>query len=79
MSEYMTLSKAAPILGVSHDTIRQYVLSGKLPAIQLPSGHYRVRRSDVEQLLKPAPVFQPPRRPVIDADTARALARFGAT
>lgn len=54
MSERISLQEAATILGVSVDTVRRRVADGSLPAERITGSHLmRVRRSDVEALLKP--------------------------
>ena len=53
--EAMGATKAAALLGVQPDTIRQYVEKGYLACRRLPSGHRRFQRSNVEALLSPEP------------------------
>ena len=43
----LRMSEAARRLGVTRRTVLRYVHEGKLPAVQLPSGHYRVRETDL--------------------------------
>ena len=50
--EWMTAAQAAKLLGVSAETLRRYVRLGQLPALRLPSGYIRIRRSEVEKLLR---------------------------
>ena len=52
--ELLTSSEAARMLRVSKATITRYVRLGQLPAIRLPSGHLRLRRRDIEKLLRQA-------------------------
>jgi excisionase family DNA binding protein len=49
--EWMTAKQVADLLGVSAETVRRYRRHDLLPANRLPSGHYRFRRKDAEQLL----------------------------
>lgn len=41
-------------LYTTDDTVRRWVKQGAIPAIKLPSGHYRVRLSDVRAILDPS-------------------------
>lgn len=47
----ISLREAEKILGVTRCTLYRYIQQGRLPAERLASGHYRVRREDVERLL----------------------------
>lgn len=49
-NKYMTLKEAAFIAGVSVQTIRRWIKSGKISALQPhgPDGHWWVLRSDVD-------------------------------
>ena len=52
-SEYLSTGQVARMLGVDPSTVTRWDESGKLrPALTLPSGHRRYRRSDIEALLK---------------------------
>jgi len=44
---YLSLRGAARILDVSHETIRNWVRSGQLPADRLSSGQYLIRKDDL--------------------------------
>jgi excisionase family DNA binding protein len=48
----ITPREAAEILNVDPATVRRYVRLGVLPARRLPSGYIRLRRPDVERLLR---------------------------
>jgi excisionase family DNA binding protein len=50
--ELLTPTEAAKMLRVSHSTITRYIRLGLLDAVKLPSGQYRIRREDVEKLLR---------------------------
>jgi excisionase family DNA binding protein len=50
--EWLTTGQAAELLGVHRSTLLRYVEEGRLPARRLPTGHYRVRREDLEKLLE---------------------------
>jgi excisionase family DNA binding protein len=50
--DLLTTTEAARMLGVVRSTILRYVKTGKLQAITLPSRHTRIRREDVEKLLR---------------------------
>ena len=47
--ELLSVGEAARLLGVARSTMWRYVRDGLLPARQLPSGHYRIRRGDLER------------------------------
>ena len=49
--EYLLISDAAEILGVSDQTIRRWITKGYIKCITLPSGHRRFDRKEVERLL----------------------------
>jgi excisionase family DNA binding protein len=48
----ITPRQAAEILNVDPATVRRYVRLGLLPARRLPSGYIRLRREDVDKLLR---------------------------
>ncbi len=50
--DLLTSTEAAKLLGVDRSTVVRYIRQGKLPAIKLPSGHTRIRRDDVERLIR---------------------------
>jgi excisionase family DNA binding protein len=49
--ELLTTSRVAKLLGVSQSTVERWIALDRLKAIKLPSGHYRVRRSEVDRIL----------------------------
>ena len=56
--DLLTIMEAVELLGrhgltVSSKTLRRWAGTSALPAILLPSGQHRVRRSDVLALLQP--------------------------
>jgi excisionase family DNA binding protein len=53
MTENLTASTAAEILGVHPDTVRRWADEGKLPFWTTPGGQMRFRREDVEALRRP--------------------------
>lgn len=51
MSEYLTLSETADLLGKNKETLRRWDREGKLTAVREPISNYRVyRKSDVQSL-----------------------------
>jgi excisionase family DNA binding protein len=48
----LTTGEAGRELRVSDEAIRNWIAQGKLPAITLPSGQFRIRREDVEAILR---------------------------
>lgn len=64
MTQWMRPGEAARRLGVSPQTVANYVDAGRLGALVLPSGHRRVAAADVERLAHqllpiPAPTSHP--------------------
>ncbi len=49
--EWLSTGQAAERLGVHRSTLVRYIEEGRLPASRLPTGHYRIRRADLEKLL----------------------------
>jgi excisionase family DNA binding protein len=49
--ELITVEEAARILKVRRETIRRYIKNGHLHALTLPGGDYRLRDSDIQELL----------------------------
>jgi excisionase family DNA binding protein len=62
---YLTINDIKAELHVSHETVRQWILSGRLPHVKA-GRMYRVRRSDLERMLAATP-FSPggPSEPVV--------------
>ena len=51
MSEYLTLSETAELLGKNKETLRRWDREGKLSAVREPMSNYRVyRKADVQSL-----------------------------
>jgi excisionase family DNA binding protein len=49
----LRMSEAAAVLGVSTFTIRNLIVSGRLPSVRFgPKGWHRIRRDDVERLVE---------------------------
>ncbi|HSS09088.1 MAG TPA: helix-turn-helix domain-containing protein [Acidimicrobiales bacterium] len=54
--DLLTTAEVADLAGVSRTTVWRWAEDGILPtAVELPSGHRRFRRSDVDALLAPSP------------------------
>jgi putative resolvase len=51
-SVMLTTSQAAAMLSVDRATVARWVRLGQLRAVRLPSGRYRIRRTEVEKLLE---------------------------
>jgi excisionase family DNA binding protein len=49
----LTTREVATLLGVSMETVRDYVLVGRLPAVRLSSRTLRFRVADVEATMTP--------------------------
>jgi excisionase family DNA binding protein len=52
MEQLISPQKAASILSVSTDTLRNWELSGKLACIKTLGGHRRYKLRDIEKLLQ---------------------------
>jgi excisionase family DNA binding protein len=50
--DLLTIAEVAGILHVSVSSVHRWIGNGKLKAIRLPSGHYRIRAADAEALLR---------------------------
>lgn len=50
MSDFLSTGQAAAALGVSPQTVINYISRGKLDAHTLPSGHRRISRDSVDRL-----------------------------
>ena len=56
----LTVQEAAALLRVEPITIRRWIKSGHLPAFQLrPSGHYRISRSRITEMMGSVPDGRP--------------------
>jgi excisionase family DNA binding protein/putative nucleotidyltransferase with HDIG domain len=58
-SDVVSASEAARILGVTVQTIKNYIYRGKLQSYKTPGGHHRIRREDI---LKFGPLEDRPSR-----------------
>lgn len=50
--DLLTTSEVAKMLRVSVATVARWASLGQIPAIRLPSGQLRFRRSDIEKILQ---------------------------
>jgi excisionase family DNA binding protein len=75
MTELLKLSGVARELGISEDTARRYVKTGKLPAVFV-GGSYRVKPEDIEEYLRQARV-DPEAAAAQSASDARAAEAAG--
>lgn len=44
--------EAAAMLGISYPTVKQWILSGKLPTVQTPGGHHRIDQAALKPFLR---------------------------
>ncbi len=51
VADLLTTGEAARELSVTDETIRRWIMAGRMPAITLPSGQFRIRREHVEAIL----------------------------
>ncbi len=47
----LTTGEAARLIGVSHDTVLRWCQRDKIRAVKLPSGHWRIQRHDIADLV----------------------------
>lgn len=50
--ELLTTTQVAEMFAVDRHTVTRWIQLGQLAAFQTPGGRYRIRRSDVEELLR---------------------------
>lgn len=56
-TDYVTVAQAATEYICSTRTIRRKIAKGELPAYRLGSRSIRIRRDDLERLLRPVPAI----------------------
>lgn len=49
----LSVAEAARRTGLQKETIRRYIVEGRLPAVKLPNGYYRIGEQDLERMLEP--------------------------
>jgi len=52
MEKLMKVSEVAKILNVSRHTVLNWIRKGKMKAIRLPGGRYRIPESEVRRILE---------------------------
>lgn len=52
-AQYLSLTQAAEILGIHPQTIRRAIARGDIPAFRVGFGRGRIRREDLEVILRP--------------------------
>jgi len=60
LPSYLTPKQAADYLveagvSITEDAVRRWARDGKVPAITLPGGQYRIKREDIEAILSGTP------------------------
>jgi excisionase family DNA binding protein len=60
--EWLSLQQAALTYGISVDTLRRRIRTGKLPASRFGVRLIRVRIEDLDRLYRPIPTVRPPLR-----------------
>lgn len=64
LSDYLRISDAAHYLGVSPNTLRNWVNAGKVVAIRHPVNDYRLfKQADLDDLLQQVETAEQPARP----------------
>lgn len=56
----ISAAAAGRLLDVDRSTVARWIAQGKLPAFRTPGGHWRVRRVDVERVMREADTFTLP-------------------
>lgn len=54
LPELVTPAEVAALFGVDAKTVTRWIAHGRLPGVRTPSGHHRLRRTDIDRLLKDA-------------------------
>ena len=49
----LSVTEAARRTGLQKETVRRYIVEGRLPAVRLPNGYYRIKEQDLELMLEP--------------------------
>jgi excisionase family DNA binding protein len=52
LERLLTVSEVAEVCQCGQETVRRWLRTGKLVGITLPGGSYRIRREDLEGMLK---------------------------
>ena len=60
--EWLSLQEAAAIYGISVDTLRRRIATGRLPASRFGARIIRVRIADLDQLYRPVTALRRPLR-----------------
>ena len=57
--EFLNVTKAAARAGCTPKTIWGWIRAGTLPAFKTPGGQYRIKPSDIDAAMQPAPAATP--------------------
>jgi excisionase family DNA binding protein len=49
---FLTSAQAAAFLNVSLSTLKKYIHANKIKTLKTPGGHYRIRKSDLLELVQ---------------------------
>lgn len=77
MDEFITPGQAAKMLGVGTQSIYRWIKNGDLAHIKLPSGYYKIFKSEISRILTPVPadgvvgepVMEKTSNPAVDSKT----------
>ena len=53
MDRLLTVAEVSERLKVLPGSIRRYIAEGRLPALRIPGGYYRIRERDLKRFLQP--------------------------
>lgn len=56
---YLTTFQAAKLMSVTPDSVLKWIKAGKLKAYRTPGGHYRIKQSRIEELLREDGISSP--------------------
>lgn len=51
--ELLSVAQVAKRLGLRKETVRLYIAAGRLPALRIPGGFYRIRKEELDRFLRP--------------------------
>ena len=65
MADWLNMEEACAILGISRNTLKKLIREGDVPAYTVAGVvGYKLKREDVEALIKPVPVQKRPKGPL---------------
>jgi len=65
--EFLTVAEVAAALKLNHQTVRNWIVAGKLPALHA-GRRVRIRRADFDALIEGSAISQRPRASIWDGE-----------